>query len=219
MKKNLLILMALLSFGRLIAWAQSFEFQYQGQSLEDGALVTIAAEENAFGELSCETNSSEDPNNGLVLKMLNGKSANVKATLQITYNTLAPQIMQWCMGGECWPVDDMEVFTKQFPVDESVLVQFDANDIQSEGYLLATLKASVSLESHQVNIQFTNGESAGINPLASGFRFQNKKVVYDLKGCRVCAALNDKGKMINDQLRKGIYIVSDGVYKRKVIIK
>jgi len=218
MKKILLLMTALLSFGGMTAWAQSFEFQYQGQSLADGDTVTIAAEENVFGELACETNSSEDPNNGLVLKLLSATSANVKATLQITYNTLAPQILQWCMGGECWPVNDTEVFSKQFPVNESVLVQFDANDIQSEGYLMATLRASISLESHQVNIQFTNGESAGINqPQTSNA--QHLKGVYDLKGCRVCAALNDKGKMINDKLRKGIYIVSDGVHKRKVIIK
>jgi hypothetical protein len=206
MKKILLLMTVLLSFGGVSVWAQSFEFQYQGQSLEDGATVTIAAEENAFGELSCETNPSEDPYNGLVLKLLSGSTANVKATLQITYNTFSPQILQWCMGGECKPVDETDVCTKKFMVNEVEQVQFDATNLQSQGYLLATLKATVSLESHQVNIQFTNGESAGINALASNPHL--KKDVYDLKGCRV------KGT-----LPSGLYIVSDGIHKRKVIVK
>ena len=44
MKKCLLLMMAVLSFGGVTVKAQSFEFQYQGQSLKDGDMVTIAAE-------------------------------------------------------------------------------------------------------------------------------------------------------------------------------
>ena len=49
MKKCLFLMMALLSFGGLTVKAQSFEFQYQGQSLKDGDMVTIAEEGNIFG--------------------------------------------------------------------------------------------------------------------------------------------------------------------------
>jgi thiol-disulfide isomerase/thioredoxin len=160
MKKCLFLMMALLSFGGLKVKAQSFEFQYQGQSLKDGDMVTIAAEQSAFGELACETNPSTNPNNGLVLKLLSGSTANVKAELEITHNTLNAQMLQWCMGGDCWPVNDTKVFTKQFTVTENVQMQFDATNIQSKGYLLATVKATVGAETHQVAIQFTNGESA-----------------------------------------------------------
>lgn len=206
MKKCLLLMMALLSFGGLTVKAQSFEFQYQGQSLKDGDVVTIAAEEDAFGDLSCETNSSADPNNGLVLKLLSGSTANVKAELRITHNTLTLQMLQWCMGGECWSVDDTKVFTKQFTVTETVQVQFDASNIQSKGYLLATLKATVGLETHQVIIQFTNGESADIRDMM--INNPQTTAVYDLKGCR-----------IEGSIPSGIYIVTDGIQKRKVFIK
>ena len=206
MKKCLLLMMALLSFGGLTVKAQSFEFQYQGQSLKDGDMVTIAAEENVFGELGCETNPSANPDNGLVLKSLSGSIADVKAELRITHNTLGTQILQWCMGGECWSVDDTKVFTKQFTVTETVQVQFDASNIQSKGYLLATLKATVGLETHQVIIQFTNGESASIQEMT----INNPQItaVYDLKGCRM-----------EGSIPSGIYIVTDGIQKRKVFIK
>lgn len=160
MKKCLFLMMVLLSFGGLTVKAQSFEFQYQGQSLKDGDMVTIAAEGNIFGELACETNPSTNPNNGLVLKLLSSSTANARAELQITHNTLKAQMLQWCMGGECVPVNDTKAFTKQFTATENVQVQFDATNIQSKGYLLATLKATVGEETHQVTIQFTNGESA-----------------------------------------------------------
>ena len=206
MKKCLLLMMVLLSFGGVTVKAQSFEFQYQGQSLKDGDIVTIAAEEDVFGELSCETNPSADPNNGLMLKLLSSSTADVKATLQITHNTLSPGMLQWCMGGECWPVNGTDLFTKQFSVNEHVQVQFDATNIQNKGYLLATLKASVGLESHQVTIQFTNGESADIREMT--INDSRTTSVYDLKGCR-----------LEGPLSPGIYIVMDGIQKRKVFFK
>ena len=206
MKKCLLVIITLFFQVGISVKAQSFEFQYQGQSLEDGAIVTIAAEADAFGELSCETNSTDNPTNGLMLKLLSGSTANMKATLQITHNTLSPQILQWCMGGECWPVNDKDVFTKQFSVNDNVQVQFDATNIQSKGYLLATLKASVGLETHQVVIQFTNGESADIRHLSISSRQASS--VYNLKGHRV-----------EGPLPSGIYIVTDGIQKRKIINK
>ena len=205
MKKCLLLMMAMLSLEGLSVNAQSFEFQYQGQSLKDGDVVTIAAEEDAFGDLSCETNSSADPNNGLVLNLLSSSTANVKATLQITHNTLSPGMLQWCMGGECWPVNGTDVYTKNFSASDKVQVQFDATNIQSKGYLLATLKASIGLESHQVTIQFINGESADIREMTN---HPQTISVYDLKGCRVEGALSP-----------GIYIITDGTWKRKVLFR
>lgn len=198
-------MLALLSLGGMAAKAQSFEFQYQGQSLKDGATVTIAAEADAFGDLSCETNASSDPTNGLMLKLLSVPTANVKAVMEITYNTLSPQMLQWCMGGNCTPFDNVSMLNKQLAVNGEEQVQFDAINISSKGYLLATLKASVGLESHQVVIQFTNGESAGIRELTTQ---SQAPTIYSLRGTRVKTPAS-----------KGIYIVSDGNRERKVLLK
>ena len=59
--KRMAIAALLLMIG-LLTKAQSFEFQYQGKSLTDGATVTIVAEEDAWGVLSCETNPASNPN-------------------------------------------------------------------------------------------------------------------------------------------------------------
>ena len=93
MRKLIFVLVAVMFWTALVK-AQSFEFQYQGQSLEDGATVTISAETNAFGELSCETNPIANASNGLVLKLLQDASANGSATLEITENTLSPKMLQ-----------------------------------------------------------------------------------------------------------------------------
>lgn len=206
MKKYLLMMTVLLTLGGASVKAQTFGFQYQGQSLDDDATVTIAAEKNAFGELSCETNPSANPKNGLMLRIPEGTTANVKATLQITHNTLSPITLQWCMGGECVPVNDQNVFSKQFSTNEDAQVQFDAINLQSEGYLQATLKATIGLETHQVNIQFTNGETAGIRKQLS--KHQQAPAIYDLNGHRMEGALP-----------AGLYIVKDGLHQSKKIIK
>ena len=141
----------------LSSWAQSFEFQYQGESLADGDTVTISAEEDLFGDLSCETNNSMNPTNGLMLKLLNGTTATGSAILEITHNTLDAEMLQWCMGGACTSFNNQTSLTKQFTVTDRTQVQFDAIAIHSEGYLTATLKATIGLESHNVNILFVNG--------------------------------------------------------------
>lgn len=102
MKK--IIIAAMLLIGMIPLMAQSFEFQYQSRSLDDGATVTITAEENVWGELACETNPSGNPTNGLMLKLLSGTSADVKAELQIEDNTWDNAFVQWCMGGACVPL-------------------------------------------------------------------------------------------------------------------
>ena len=204
MRKVLLVMAVMMSVLVTSVKAQSFEFQYQGQSLEDGATVTIAAEANAFGELSCETNPSSDPNNGLVLKLPEGYQGKVQAVLSIQQNTLNASILQWCMGGECVPVTE-DTQTKNFEAEGIVQVQFDATAILEKGNLQATLTVTIGLESHQVMIQFSNDDMTG---MAHRLKTDEKNhTVYDLKGCRI----KDKGK-------SGVYIVSDGSQKRKVIV-
>lgn len=205
MRRKLLMVMASMFLLMTSVMAQSFEFQFQGQSLEDGATVNIAAESNAFGELSCETNPSTNPNNGLVLKLLQDASVNGSATLEITENTLSPQMLQWCMGGVCTPFGNETMLTKTLTINDVEQVQFDATDIQSKGSLLATLKVTIGLESHHVIIHFLNGEAAG---MAQRLKTDEKnQTLYDLKGCRIKA-----------KPQSGIYIISEGSQKRKVIV-
>ena len=189
------------------AKAQTFEFQYQGQSLKDGDMVTIAAEANAFGELSCETNPSANPENGLMLKLLSGTTADVKARLEITHNTLSPQMLQWCMGGKCEPFMNTDVLKKTFTVNAKEQVLFDATNIQSKGYLLATLEASVGTEKQTVTIQFTNGEATGINGTK---QTKESQKVYDLNGRLL--PVNAVG---TGALPSGIYLVGG----KKVVFK
>lgn len=205
MRKLIFVLMAMMSVLVTSVKAQSFEFQYKGQSLEDGATVTISAEANAFGELSCETNPSANAGNGLVLKLLQDASANGSATLEITENTLAPKMLQWCMGGVCTPFENEKTLAKKLTVNEIEQVQFDATDIQSKGCLLATLTVTIGLESHQVIIQFANGEATGVAQVLN--TDEKNQAMYDLKGCRV-----------KDTRRSGVYIVTDGHQKKKVIV-
>lgn len=204
MRKVLLVMAVMMSVLMTSVKAQSFEFQYQGKSLEDGATVTIAAEPNAFGELSCETNPSSDPNNGLVLRLPEGYQGKVKAVLAIQQNTLNASILQWCMGGECVLLTE-DTQTKYFEAEGIVQVQFDATAIQEKGNLLATLTVTIGLESHQVIIQFSNDDMTGVSQTLK--TVEKNPAMYDLNGCR-----------IKDMRRSGIYIVSDGNQKRKVIV-
>jgi hypothetical protein len=191
----------------LSSWAQSFEFQYQGESLADGETVIIKPEEDSFGDLSCETNNSMNPTNGLMLKLLNGTTATGSAILEITHNTLDAEMLQWCMGGACTNLTNQTSLTKQFTVTDRTQVQFDAIAIHSEGYLLATLKATIGLESHKVNIMFLNGDYTGIGKINAQCSMVNGQSVYDLLGRQV------------QRTSSGMYIITDGKHIRKVAIK
>lgn len=204
MKKYLLLMMAVLSFGGLTVKAQSFEFQYQGQSLKDGDMVTIAAEENVFGELGCETNPSANPDNGLVLKFPEGSKGKVRGELEILHNTLNASIVQWCMGGECTMLGDKTSLTKMFDAADIVQTQFDASNIRNTGYLMARMSVTYDFVTLVVNIQFTNGESAGINNMQK--RSEPQKV-YNLSG----QLLLDDAVGIKS-LPAGIYIVGGKKY-------
>ena len=139
--------------------AQTFEFRYQGQSLADGATVTIAAEMNDFDELACETNPIDNPGNGLILSVLSGSQNQGTAVMTINENSLNPARILWCMGGNCMMFGNDTSITKPFTVENGICqVQFDAQVIQNEGHLLATLTATIGNETHTVKIKFTNGE-------------------------------------------------------------
>lgn len=204
MKKLFTLCVGLLSVLPILA--QGFVFQFEGQNLNNDETVIIVAEEDLFGDLSCETNSMMDPSNGLVLKLLKSAIANASATLQITHNSLTAESMQWCMGGECTPLGNQASLTKRFTVAGSETVQFDATNISGEGYLLATLKATVGLESRQVNIVFVNGDYDGIPTLSQ--KENGKEAVYDLHGRKV------QGKP-----SAGMYIIADRKRVRKVAVK
>lgn len=204
MKKLFTLCVGLLSVLPILA--QGFVFQFEGQNLNNDETVIIVAEEDLFGDLSCETNSMMDPSNGLVLKLLRSATANVTATLQISHNSLNAENIQWCMGDECTPLNNQTSLTKRFTVNGSETVQFDATNISGEGYLFATLKATVGLESRQVNIVFVNGDYDGIPTLSP--KENGKEAVYDLHGRKV------QGKPTS-----GMYIIADGKRVRKVAVK
>lgn len=204
MKKTITLCLCLLA--GLVIRAQGFVFQYQGQNLADGETVIFTAEEDWFGELSCETNSATNPNDGLMLKRLNSFATQASATMQITYNTLDAEILQWCMGGQCTPFNGQTSLTKTFKLADEVQVQFDATNIRNEGFLQATLRVTIGLESHSVNIIFANGDIDGIGCVQA--ESGQKPIFYDLSGRRV-----------SGRTSSGIYIMAEGKHIRKVVIR
>lgn len=207
MRKVLLVMVTTMSVLVTSVKAQSFEFQYQGKSLEDGATVNIAAETNAFGELSCETNPSSDPNNGLVLRLPEGSQGNVKAELEIQQNTLDASIIQWCMGGECVPLGTKNLLSKSFNADTVTQVLFDAVNIHNEGSLTAKLTVTYELASLIVYIQFTNGTSTDIKRILKGIG--SEADVYDMSGRLV---LRKAGPGQVESLPSGIYLIGKKKY-------
>ena len=168
MIKKLLSLAAILLVSVPALVAQTFEFRYHGESLADGATVTIQSIEDdwGFGEMWCYTNPSDNPNNGLVLDLLSGNQANGTATLTIDENTLNATNITWCMGGTCMPFGNKTSLTKDFTVTNgNCLVQFEAENIKADdSYLLATLTATIAGETHTVKIKFVNGDVIDVVP-------------------------------------------------------
>lgn len=203
MKKHLLLTLAVLLLTATMAKAQSFEFCYQGNTVPEGGTVTIAAvpDDFGFGEYWCESNPSSNPNNGLILKLLSGTTASGRANINIERNTLNPQTLKWCMGGECSLLNNKTTLDKNFSVSNgSVQVQFDAENCQSVGDLLATLTATIGIETHTVKILFTYGTS-DINNVNGDIQQDN--VYFDLNGRRV------------DNPSKGVYVTNG----KKIVIK
>lgn len=204
MKKTLLLTLSIMLFTATMTSAQSFEFQYQGKSVVDGGTVTIAAvpDDFGFGEYWCETNPSSDPNNGLILKLLSGSTTTGSATINIERNTLNPQTLKWCMGGACTMLNGKTTLDKTFTISGgSVQVQFDAENCQSEGDLLASLSATVGGETHTVKILFTYG-SAGIEGTVMSEEIKDKGY-FTLDGRRI------------EHPSKGVYITNG----KKIIFK
>jgi hypothetical protein len=187
------------------AVAQSFQFKYQGTPVADNAVVTIAAAADAygFGELWCETNPSSHPRDGLVVELLGASTADGLATLTIDYNTLRAATVKWCMGGACSLMNETDRLQKSFTVTDGVVpVEFSAENLGSEGYLLATLTVTIGGETHRVVVQFTNGQSASVHSPSQ--RLDTARSYHDLAG-----------RPILHRPAGGLYI-ADG---RKVVVR
>lgn len=198
MVKKLLSIATLLLVSMPAVLAQSFEFRYHGESLADGATVTIQAEEDewGFGEMNCYTNPSSNPNNGLILQMLSGVTTQGSATLVIEENTLNPSRLLWCMGSTCVNLGSNTTYTKPFtPEDGVCMVQFDAEDIQSEGHLLATLTATIAGETHTVKIKFTNGDQN--DPVPGDVNGDGEVTASDVTALYTFLLNNDESAIVN----------------------
>lgn len=209
MVKRILSIAILLLMSVPAVLAQSFEFRYHGESLADGATVTIQAEEDewGFGEMNCYTNPSSDPNNGLILKILSGSQNSGNATIKIEENSLFPSRILWCMGGSCMMVMNPSI-TKPFTAENGICqVQFDAENIQSEGHLLATLTATIGSETHMIKIKFVYGEQPAVPGDVDGDR---TVTAADITALYNFLLSNDVSQLINgDQDGDGNITSSD----------
>ena len=158
--KKLFTSFALLCASFLTLQAQDCVFQFKGQPLEDGATVTIAAEEDPFfGDMECNTNPASNPSNGLVFVNKGSSAVKGSATLTITKKTMSTEKIQWCMGGQCVIVSGTTE-TKDFETKAGSFtpIQFDCI-AKKEGEMLSTLEAKVGNKTYTVTIQFVYGES------------------------------------------------------------
>lgn len=194
-----------------VAHAQNFQFKYHGVAVEEGATVTIAAEQDAFGDLSCETNPSDNPSNGLILEGTNNAYVGGTAHLEIMEHTFKAKTIQWCMGGACVPLKNVKEYDKEFE-GTTVLTQFDAYTIRQQGYLVAKLSCTVGSQTTTIYIEFTNGAS-GIRSLNA---LDNRADVYDLNGRLV---MRDSDITMRQSLHQGVYIFKSGDHVRKVMVK
>lgn len=208
--KKIFTFVIVLMTANITAIAQSFEFKYHGVTIENGEGVSIAAEQDMFGDLSCETNPSSDPSNGLVLVGADGASVSGMAHLEILEHTFKAKTIQWCMGGACVPLKGVTQYDKEFE-GTTVLTQFDAFTIRQEGYLLASLEVNVNGETSKIYIEFTNGQTSGINVIKDPKGLID---VYDLNGRLVMQQADVNARQL---LRKGIYVVKEGNKTRKVM--
>ena len=193
---NKILLLTVFLLAPVMVGAQGLEFKYQGEPLEDGATVTIVAEEDFFGEMSCETNPSDAPQNGLLLKCPPLLGSTVTAELQIFSNTLNASSIQWCMGGECSLVGNKTQLEKSFSPGPTVQVLLEATNIIGEGSLSAKLSVTLNEQTKTVYIQFVSGGATAINNIEhspSNIEYP----AYDLSGRR-----------INSQLKKGVYVIN-----------
>lgn len=158
--KKLFTSLALLCASFLTMQAQNCFFQFKGQPLEDGATVTITAEEDPlFGDLVCDTNPPSDPDNGLFLVNKTSQDLNCLATINIQKNTIGASSIQWCMGKDCMPIKETSK-SKDFKLSASskLMTKFDCA-VSKEGEMLTKLEVKTNDKTYTVNILFVNGES------------------------------------------------------------
>lgn len=162
MKRYISLFTALLATATVV-FAQDFEFQYHGQSLDDDATVFIEATVNAFDEFVCETNPASNPFDGLVLKLFDATNADVSAKLVVGNNGFQAQVIQWCMGGNCSLVRAGNTYNKTFTMGSVEQVQLDASIIMGKGMLDAALSVTIAGVEKTVNILFSNTGEDGIS--------------------------------------------------------
>ena len=158
--KKLFTSLALLCASFLTMQAQNCFFQFKGQPLEDGATVTIAAEEDPlFGDMECNTNPASNPTNGLLFVNKGSSAVSGSATITITKKTMSTGNIQWCMGGQC-EILKGTTKTKEFETKAGGFtpIQYDCI-VKKEGEMLTTLEAKVGNKTFSVTIQFLYGES------------------------------------------------------------
>lgn len=209
MKKLFTLAIALLA-AHLTGNAQDFEFKYQGLPIENGDTLSISAETDIFGELSCETNGAKGKN-GLVIAGKDGATVSGKAHLSILQHTFKAVTLQWCMSGSCVPMNKVSEMDKDFS-GNVVQVEFDAFTIQKTGFLLASLTATTSNQTSTIYIEFSNGEHANVNSVVSSNTVFD---VYDVSGHLILQQANASAR---SQLRQGIYLMKNGKRTHKVII-
>ena len=142
--------------------AQDCVFQFEGKNLDNGATVTIYAEEDPlFGWLICDTNPSNDPN-GLFLLNKTSKELSCSATISIQSNTLSNTIAgddtQWCMGTDCMPIKTATK-SKDFklPANAKIMTKFETSPTK-DGEMLTKLEVRTGGKTYTVNIRFVNGQ-------------------------------------------------------------
>ena len=158
MKRTATLLFTLCTLALTALAQQPVQFYYKGQPLDDGATVTIQAEANDWGELACETNPAGNPADGLILKNLTATDISGTATLTITSRTMAPSLVQWCMGGLCVAIP-ADTFDKDFtvPAGGQIMTQFDATPTQY-GELTAEISVMANLRRVTVGVRFVNAD-------------------------------------------------------------
>ena len=149
------------------AMAQSAYFTYDGKRLDDGATVTIEAEDDGWGGFACETNPAGNLTGGLVLVDATGKQLSGKATLTITKDNLKPYQILWCMGGTCVNVQGTP-YNKDYsvPAKGQIPVQYDAvldEDNLQYGTMEATIVAKAGTETFTVKVIFTYTDPAHVS--------------------------------------------------------
>lgn len=197
---------------QVMAYAQSFEFQYKGKVYANGSTVVINAETDMFGELACETNPASNPDDGLLIVGKDGAYISGSAHLTILEHTFKAKTVQWCMSEACVPMKDVAELNKTFE-GTSIRVLFDAFTIRQEGYLLAKLDVTVGGESQSLYIEFSNGQHSGVSSMTVA---EGCADVYDLNGRLVLAGADAAARQ---GLRSGVYVVKSGTQARKVSVR